>query len=163
MEGNEVHSLSGRLKITHAPASGKIIFSQIHGVVKGSECLKMYWDNGNIIVHTKSTLGVKDPKIVVVADLSLGDMIKYRIAISNYQLSVTINGVVSTVTFDDTWKNQNLYFKAGNYLQDNSNSGTYGEVAYYLLFDDSETSNEKKAYTIASSSFDEDDDDDNDV
>lgn len=144
MQGNKVHTLTGCLKILEVPASRKIVFSQIHGVVKGSECLIMRWDNGNITVHTKSTLGCKATQILSVPGSSLGDMIRYYIFISNYRLSVAVNGVVSTATFDDTWKDQNLYFKAGNYLQDNSNSGTFGKVAYYSLSDDSETSDKEK-------------------
>jgi hypothetical protein len=148
-----IHTLRGSLKILEVPASGKIVFSQIHGVVKGSECLKMSWDNGNITVHTKSTFGDKADKILDLPGLRLGDMIEYRISISNYQLNVTVNGIESNTNFDNSWKDQKFYFKAGNCLQDNSNSGTCGKVAYYRLSDDNETSNEEYMYNVQISNY----------
>jgi hypothetical protein len=135
MQGSEVHTLRGSLKILREPASGKILFVQIHGHANGSECLKMHWDKGKIGIDTKPTLGVANPKIIMHSSLKLGNLIEFFISISNYQLCVTVNGKTSNITFDKSWDNEKLYFKAGNYLNDKSNVGSFGTVAYYSLSD----------------------------
>jgi hypothetical protein len=54
MQGSEVHTLRGSFKMLREPASCKIVFAQIHGLVDGSECLKMHWNKGKIGINTYS-------------------------------------------------------------------------------------------------------------
>ena len=48
-------------------------------------------------------------------------------------MTVTVNGISKSFTYDHSWDGDTVYFKAGNYLQDNSASGSVGVVKFYAL------------------------------
>jgi hypothetical protein len=50
-----------------------------------------------------------------------------------------VNGMVSKTAFDSSWKDENLYFKTGNYLLENSKLDHLGKVAYCTLSDNRPT------------------------
>lgn len=126
--------LRGQLRILKQPNSKQIVFAQIHGNSKGSEVLKVVWRGGEVLSIIKVTLGKKDEiKKVLLSNLALGSLIDFEIQMKSNHLKFTIGDAKIEHTFDDTWTNESLYFKAGNYLCDNSNSGSSGEVLYSKL------------------------------
>jgi hypothetical protein len=119
------HILSGTVKILQQPSTGKIIFAQIHGSLSGSEMLKLRWTNGSIRVGTKTT---------IISSIAIGTTINYTIKLVGTQLTVTVNGSTYSKTYGTGWDKDNLYFKAGSYIEDNSGTSTEGgKVAYYAL------------------------------
>jgi hypothetical protein len=127
------HSMTGSVKILQPPRSGKIIFAQIHGQSKGTEALKLRWTNGSVVASIKEGLGGRDVNLPVVSGLHPGDLITFSIAEADHHLTVTVNGKSVAGFFNSSWDDERLYFKAGNYLQDNTRSGSVGKVAYYSL------------------------------
>lgn len=133
--GDEAHALHGTLMIARQPRSGKIIFAQIHGRSKGSGALKLEWDNNSVIALVKTALGGPSLSLPLAMGMQLGETIDYAIEFANRRLIVTVNGHSQSVAFDQSWAGNAVYFKAGNYLQDDSGRGTVGEVVYTSLAD----------------------------
>lgn len=127
------HILRASLAVTQQPRSGNIIVGQIHGNGTGSEALKIRWSKGDIVVGIKATPGSTEERFTLVRGLALGDRIDYRIAQSDRSVTVTVNGTSKSFTYDHSWDGNTVYFKAGNYLQDNSASGSAGVVRFYAI------------------------------
>nr|WP_199043509.1 polysaccharide lyase family 7 protein [Dyella sp. ASV24] len=127
------HTLSASLAVTQQPYSGGIIVGQIHGNGKGSEALKIRWSKGDIVVGVKASPGSTEQRFTMAHGLALGDRIDYRIAQSDRVVTVTVNGATRSFTYDSSWDGGTVYFKAGNYLQDNSASGSAGVVKFFAL------------------------------
>lgn len=127
------HTLSASLAVTQQPGSGNIIVGQIHGNGPGSEALKIRWSKGDVVVGIKSSPGSTEERFTLVRGLALGDRIDYTIAQSGHTVTVTVNGASKSFTYDHSWDGDSVYFKAGNYLQDNSASGSAGVVKFYAL------------------------------
>ncbi len=127
------HSLSASLAVAQQPASGNIIVGQIHGNGAGSEALKIRWSKGDVVVGVKTSPGNTEERFPLVHGLALGSRIDYRIAQSDHVVTVTVNGVSKSFTYDHSWDGDTVYFKAGNYLQDNSAKGSVGIVKFYAL------------------------------
>jgi Alginate lyase len=127
------HTLSASLAVTQQPSSGNIIVGQIHGDELGTEALKIRWSKGDVVVGIKANPGSKEERFTLVRGLALGDRIDYRIAQSDHIVTVTVNGISKSFTYDHSWDGDTVYFKAGNYLQDNSASGSVGVVKFYAL------------------------------
>lgn len=127
------HTLSASLAVTQQPRSGGIIVGQIHGDGKGTEALKIRWSKGDIVVGVKASPGSTEQRVTMARGLALGDRIDYRIAQSDRVVTVTVNGAARSFTYDSSWDAGTVYFKAGNYLQDNSASGSVGVVKFYAL------------------------------
>jgi len=134
MKDEQPQMLQGQLKILKQPGSKQIVFAQIHGNSSGSEVLKVVWRGGEVLGMVKLTLGKKDEiKKILLSKLALGSTIDYKILMKSHKLEFTINEAKFEHTFDDSWTNERIYFKAGNYLIDNSNASTVGEVLYSKL------------------------------
>ena len=127
------HSLSASLAVAQQPASGSIIVGQIHGNGPGSEALKIRWSKGDIVVGTKASPGSTEQRVTLLHGLALGTRFDYRVVQSGHTVTVTVNGVSRSFTYDNRWDAGTVYFKAGNYLQDNSASGSAGVVKFYSL------------------------------
>ncbi|WP_430387514.1 polysaccharide lyase family 7 protein [Dyella sp. 20L07] len=127
------HTLSASLAVTRQPSTGNIIIGQIHGNGSGSEALKIRWSKGDVVVGIKTSPGNTEQRFTLVRGLALGDRIDYSIAQSDHAVTVTINGTSRSFTYDHSWDGDSVYFKAGNYLQDNSASGSAGVVKFYAL------------------------------
>jgi hypothetical protein len=127
------HTLSGALAVLAQPRSGSIIFAQIHGHSLGSEALKIRWIDGAIVAAAKTGLGAAETRVTLARGVRLGERFSFRIEQRERVVNVMVNGASATFTHDATWDAQPVYFKAGNYLQDNSGSGSAGTVAFYAL------------------------------
>lgn len=130
------HSLSARLAVLREPGSGDIIVGQIHGDGKGSEALKIRWVRGDIVVGVKSTRDSRELRRTLVKGVALGQFFDYAIEQQGREVRVSVNGQSASFSYDDSWNGSSVYFKAGNYLQDNSGAGTLGVVAFQSLHSD---------------------------
>ncbi|HXA13860.1 MAG TPA: chitobiase/beta-hexosaminidase C-terminal domain-containing protein, partial [Opitutaceae bacterium] len=108
----------------------------------GSEALKLRWMvGGNLVAGNKVTEGGTETRsqFSPAANASLGDTLVYTFQEINHvvTVTVTINGGslhTYTYTLDSSWDTIPLYFKAGNYNQDNTDGTTDGAlVAFYAL------------------------------
>lgn len=127
------HSMNATLAVMQQPSTKSIIIGQIHGSQVGSEALKIRWVDGAIVVAFKTTLGAADAKTKIASDLRLGQTFSYTVSHMDREVTVTVNGRSVTGKFDDSWDVDQVYFKAGNYLQDNTGSGSVGKVVFYAL------------------------------
>ena len=127
------HMLKATLAITQEPQSRSLIVGQIHGNGEGTEALKIRWSKGDIVVGIKSSPGNTEERYTLVRGIPSGERFSYTIAQSDHRVTVTVNDVSKSFDYDHSWDNGTVYFKAGNYLQDNSASGSAGMVKFYAL------------------------------
>ncbi|SPQ96896.1 unnamed protein product (mitochondrion) [Plasmodiophora brassicae] len=121
--------LSNRLEVTGRVAAlsytGRMIIGQIHGYDDGSEAVKVYWYNdpkrgGVLYASVKENLGVVSPARGRYA-APFGQQYSYSIEVDANIVTCMLNGYAETYTMNvSSWATHNVYFKAGNYLQDNS-------------------------------------------
>jgi hypothetical protein len=124
-------TLAVSAKILQQPATGNIIIGQIHGQqTGGSELLKLRWLKGDILMGVKATYGATEQKILIKSGLALGENIDYVIKMVGSVVTVTVNGVSKSFTYNTaSWSAIDLYFKLGAYSQDSSADGTHAKVA----------------------------------
>ncbi|PRC94819.1 Alginate lyase [Solimicrobium silvestre] len=127
------HSLTATLAVTQQPDNRDLIVGQIHGDGKGSEALKLRWHNGDIVAGVKTSLNTTEIRSTIAKGIALGEQFTYSIVQQDHAVTVTVNGASQSFTYDASWDNETVYFKAGNYLQDNSTSGANGVVFFYKL------------------------------
>jgi hypothetical protein len=132
------YRMTGTCKILQDPPNGSLIFAQIHGTKPshGSELLKVWHLGGSIVCSTKTRVGGTEVFHPIVR-AALGDRIDYVIEVNHFVVTATFSvngGTAHTFSFtpDNSWNRDPLYFKAGNYTQDNGDPGT-SKVAYFAL------------------------------
>jgi Alginate lyase len=134
-----LHRETIRLRVVSEPATGRLIFAQIHGEeISGTELLKMRWSHGEIIMAVKKHPGDGEEKISLLRGLTLGDAIECRLELINEKLTVNLRSGdrAAERSFDydkESWKNVPLYFKAGNYAQDKDVDGSAAIVSIERL------------------------------
>ena len=127
------HALSVRIAVQKQPSTGRIIIGQIHGHSEGTEALKIWWNNGSIQVGFKNEVGTTEKLKTILENIKLGTVIDYQIIQTESQVAVIINGQKAQFEFGKSWKDQLVYFKVGNYLQDNKKQVSSGLVALYSV------------------------------
>jgi hypothetical protein len=127
------HVETATCKVLQQPSTGEIIIGQIHGPSSGTEALKLRWTNGTIQLGYKTSVNGTEQKVTITT-ANLGDLLNYTLEEQNHVITATVNGHSVSRTLDSSWNTQQMYFKAGDYNQDNSSSGTDGaKVAFYSL------------------------------
>jgi len=127
------HNLIATLAVDEQPASGNLIVGQIHGTHSNTEALKVRWSKGNIVVGVKRNTSATEERFTLVKGVALHERFTYNIAQNDHVVTVTVNGASMAFTYDSTWDGERVYFKAGNYLQDNGSPETAGRVAFFAL------------------------------
>ncbi|MBV8327671.1 polysaccharide lyase family 7 protein [Chryseobacterium sp.] len=127
------HSLHVKMAVLQQPSTGKIIIGQIHGNSKGTEALKIWWNNGEIQAGFKKEINAHEERITLLKEVPLAQVFEYSIQQNNSEVQVKINQQTTIFNFGNTWKSESVYFKAGNYLQDNKQPVTSGLVAIYQI------------------------------
>ncbi|PWN61049.1 polysaccharide lyase family 7 protein [Chryseobacterium viscerum] len=127
------HSLQVKMSVWQQPSSGKIIIGQIHGSSKGTEAVKLWWNNGEIQAGFKKEVNGKEERVTLLKNIPLGQIFEYNIQQDGLNVQVKINQKNTTFTLGDSWKSEYVYFKAGNYLQDNKTPVTSGTLAIYQI------------------------------
>ena len=121
--------------VLQQPATRSIIIGQIHGEqTGGSELLKLRWTKGDILMGVKPSYGDIEQKILIKSGVALGENIDYVIKMVGSTVTVTVNGVAKSFTYNTaSWSAIDLYFKVGNYSQDSAADGTVAKVAVTAL------------------------------
>lgn len=131
----ETHTQTAKLKILDGSSKNHMIFAQLKGGKDGQELCLVHWKDNKIYARIKPFVspGPDDAVNFDITEAKIGEFITYTMTMSNKTLKLTINGKTVTSTFNETYDKQPLYFKAGCYLKNNTNSGSFGKVAYFDL------------------------------
>ncbi|WP_185248581.1 polysaccharide lyase family 7 protein [Chryseobacterium bernardetii] len=127
------HSLKVKMTVLQQPSTGKIIIGQIHGNSKGTEAVKIWWNNGEIQAGFKKEVDGKEQRTTLLKNVALGQIFEYSILQNNLEVQVIVNQQTTTFNLGESWKSESVYFKAGNYLQDNKQPVTTGLVAIHQI------------------------------
>ena len=150
------HTLTAEQAVTHVPASGKVITSQIHGIEANGDNanplvkVQYYYDSkkksGSVNVYLKETTAkTSADKVYTFPNVALGQKYKTEIQVVDGSVYVTISTIgddnlersetysYDFVDADPMWKDTYYYFKLGNYIQDSSDtsSDAYADVWLY--------------------------------
>src|SRR6185503_2715159 len=124
------HIMDAQCKVTVLPSTGKVIIGQIHSYLgEARPLLKFVYDNGVIDAQLKRSPTADTDVHYTFSSVAFNTLITYRILYVDGLLTMTINGVTRTANVfanDPEWADQEHYFKAGSYVQDNSGSSTEG-------------------------------------
>ena len=136
--GYGTHILDTRCKVMQLPSTKKVIVGQIHCFTGAARpLLKLQYNNGTIDALVKESPNSDTDTHFPFANVGLSNNIAYQFRMVDGWLSMIVNGATQSVNVfqtDPAWTNQGLYFKAGDYCQDNSGSSTEGaEVRFYAL------------------------------
>jgi hypothetical protein len=153
----QLHVETATCVVLQLPKSGSTIIGQIHGddPVTGAEALKLRCmvagtlpdgtsvAQGTLLAGNKTTVGGTEnySHFVPEAIAKIGDEIDYTIQWQNLKVTVTVvinkdsgHTYSYTLSGGSTWAQFPLYFKAGNYNQDDVDGTTDGAlVAFYAL------------------------------
>jgi hypothetical protein len=134
------HILNVQCKVLQVPATGKVIIGQIHGYTGAAlPLVKIYFNSNSALTGTIKTNANNDSsdKTFDYSPSVLSNTITYQIQVVNGFVSVTVNGVTNSLNVfqtDPNWATNTVYFKAGDYCQDNSGATIDGaRVALYSL------------------------------
>jgi hypothetical protein len=137
--GYGTHILTAQCKVTQIPSSKKVIIGQIHSFTGNAyPTLKLQYNNGSIeALYKFSPNSDVDTKYTVATGVALGNTINYQIKMADGLLLTTVNGNTQGTNIfltDPDWTNQTMYFKAGNYCQDDVGTAPEGaSVSFYAL------------------------------
>jgi hypothetical protein len=133
-------TLSAMVSVTQLPPpSGKVVVGQIHAY--GASDLPLlelaYKGTGQLEAEILPTLSATtQTDSIVGSGIGLGTCFAYSIVTtSDALLTISINGKTQySQTVDSSWQAATFYFKAGDYVQENTGSSTDGAaVSFYAL------------------------------
>jgi uncharacterized protein YjdB len=146
------HTLRAEQRVTHVSSRGRTITSQIHGIEKNGDnanpLVKVFYvydhskETGEVWVQLKNTTAPTSADFTYVyPDVDLGEIYTTEIQVVDGAVYVTIETEDSEpqtyshdfLAADPNWANTLYYFKLGNYIQDNADSGSeaYADVWVY--------------------------------
>ncbi len=135
----QVHAESIELRVMAEPATGSLIFAQIHGEkAGGSEALKLRWLNGDVVMGVKQHYRDPEQRIPLLRQVPLGAPIDCRLRLVGDTVSVEVSSGTARAARDfqyaaDSWRDIPVYFKVGNYSQDRREDGSTSVVAVRRL------------------------------
>ncbi len=137
-KGFGLNSLNAQCKVLQVPSTGKTVIGQIHSFTGNAyPLIKLQFNNGGVEALVKESPNTDTDSHFGFGNIGLGKLITYEIKLIDGLLSMTVNGnneSVNVFQTDPAWTNQTLYFKAGDYCQDNSGLSTEGAaVMFYYL------------------------------
>ncbi len=139
--GYGTHLLNATCRVTEVASTKKVIIGQIHTKTGDARPLvKLQYNDGTIEalvkVYASDSMPNTDNKLTF-PNVGLGNSVVYTIKLENGLATVTVNGLskaTNTFLTDPDWANQEFYFKAGSYCQDNAGPTNEGaRVAFYAL------------------------------
>jgi len=137
--GYGTHQMDAQCQMIQVPSTKKVIIGQIHSYTGAAlPLLKLEYNSGTIDALVKeSPNSDTDTHFPFPSNVGLSNNITYQIKMVDGLLTMVVNGSTQSVNVfqtDPAWTNQTLYFKAGNYCQDNSGPSTEGAtVSFYAL------------------------------
>jgi hypothetical protein len=147
--GHGTHTLDAQCRVLKIPSTGKVIIGQIHGYTGNAyPLIKLQYYNGLVDALVKHSPNNSTDTHYYFMNVGLSNLITYQIKVTDGLLSMTVNGsnrAVNIFQTDPDWANQTMYYKAGNYCQDNSGTSTEGAL---VSFEQLSTSHFTNAVTI---------------
>jgi hypothetical protein len=132
------HKLSATLKATMIP--DHVAVGQIHlgtGTPASTKPLLelFYHANGAIVIGIEQTPAGGNEVLTPVGNVPLGTKWSYVIGLSGNAITLSIDGgATQSFTMSNTFNQEGMYFKAGDYDQSNGASATVGaKVSFYAL------------------------------
>jgi hypothetical protein len=133
--GHGTHSLDAQCRVLRTPSTGKVIIGQIHGYSGNAyPLIKLQYFNGLIDALVKHSPNSSTDTHYYFMNVGLSNLITYQIKVADGLLSMTVNGsnrAVNIFQTDPDWANQTMYYKAGNYCQDNAGDSTEGSLVVF--------------------------------
>lgn len=133
--GYGTHTLDAQCRVLKVPSTGKVIIGQIHGYTGNAyPLIKLQYYNGLLDALVKHSPNSSTDTHYQFMTVGLSNLITYQIKVTDGVLSMTVNGSNRTVNIfqtDPAWTNQTMYFKAGNYCQDNSGTSDEGALVAF--------------------------------
>lgn len=137
-----VHTQSGRLKVTQLPkpkvAGGRVgtVFAQLHSNNNSPPVKLVFVSTGSGTyaygTYNNTTEAGNGVASAVKIPVSIGQSLTYEITMNNGIVTSKINDqVIDTRDLRQEWAGQTFYFKAGNYVQNGTDTATgAAEVVY---------------------------------
>ncbi len=142
---NGLNMLTAQCVVTSVAAGGEMAIAQVHGYSVNLPLVILYYDNtqnqGTIDATVKfrtddKPINGETDSLLTFGNVGPGNMINYRIMVSNGLVSITVNGVTRSQNIyatDANWANVSVYFKAGSYYVNNGGTSTASQVSFYAL------------------------------
>jgi hypothetical protein len=132
------HTLAGQCKVTQVPSSKKVIIGQIHSYTGNAyPVIKLQFNNGTIEALVKHSPNSDADTKYTFMNVGLSNQVAYQIRVLDGLLTMTVNGSNQSVNLfqtDPAWALQTMYYKAGNYCQDNAGATNEGAlVSFYSV------------------------------
>jgi hypothetical protein len=140
------NNLRATLSVSQVPSTGKIVIGQIHNVEGTDPPIKLQYEystsakTGSIAAIYRLKPGITTSKAIVLRNVPLDAAFSYTITLTKggtlavYAKTPTTETVKWSVKLDSSWSAQTMYFKAGNYVQDNTGDNTEaGRVSFTKL------------------------------
>lgn len=127
--------LAAKVSIYDLPSTGSVVIGQVHQKRNDGQAprppLELYYDNGSIhadvMKSQTSASGSPRTKLSIVNRIGDHSAFTYSITVATGGLiTVTVNGTSKTIQLDPSFSSANLYFKAGNYTQDENGGSSVG-------------------------------------
>ena len=143
--GYGTHILDAQCKVTQMPSTEKVIIGQIHSKTGLARPLvKLLYDGSKnpnrVRALIKEDADDPDNNSDVNYDfpnVPLNGTIDYNIKMQDGLVTITVNGTTHTrdvFSVSPSWENEEFYFKAGSYCQDNTGDSSEGSrVDFYSL------------------------------
>jgi hypothetical protein len=137
--GYGTHILDVQCKVLQVPSTGKVIIGQVKGYSGAAlPLVKIQYESGTVYgyIKTNANNDASDKKYTY-ANVGLSNSITCQIKVVNGLVSVTVNSATNSLnvfTTDPNWATNTVYFKAGDYCQDNVGTTNEGaRVSFYSL------------------------------
>lgn len=119
------------LAVLQTPKRNDIVIGQLKGV--SGQPIELRWKSGSIVASVKLKCGGKISDLPIATGLKVGQQFTFTMSVAKGVVSISANGSsTQKFTFDKSWDKTKVYWKFGNYCQDNSStSGNGSKVAIY--------------------------------
>ena len=132
-----IHILTAQCKVTQVPSNGEIIIGQIHSKTgEARPLVKLQYINGAIEARIKESPTAQPDLCSLYSTSGLNNIINYTIHMEDGLVTVTVNGISQSMDVfasDPDWANQEFYFKAGSYCQDNEATPAREHAWHFIL------------------------------
>ena len=136
--GYGMHTLDAQCRVIEVASTKKVIIGQIHTKTgEARPLVKLQYNDGTIEALIKNSPTADPDSKYTFSNVGLSNLVTYRIRMVDGLVTVTVNGSSrshNAFATDPDWANQEFYFKAGSYCQDNVGTASEGaRVAFYSL------------------------------
>jgi hypothetical protein len=112
-------SLAVTVAVLQTPKRNNVVIGQLKG--ENEQPIELRWIDGDIVASVKTSYKQTKPEnLTLVTGLKEGRKFNYTMALQRGVVTITVNGSSKKVTFDKDWDADKVYWKFGNYCQDNS-------------------------------------------